>query len=130
MREHSRQEIFQKLSRKEYRTNVDLDALLDDLEENNYLSNERFTESFIRSRVSRGQGSVKIINELRMRGIKESLIVSAMQEADIDWFAIATEQYEKKFGEKKVTDFSEKAKQMRFLTGRGFAGEVVRAVVG
>lgn len=130
MREHSRQEVFQKLSRKEYRTDVDLDALLDELEENNYLSNERFTESFIRYRVSRGQGSVKIINDLRMRGIKESLIILSLQEADIDWFVIATEQYEKKFGKTKAVDFREKAKKMRFLTGRGFASEIVRAVVG
>ena len=130
MREHSRQELYQKLSRKEYVTDVDLEALLDDLEENNYLSDERFAESFIRSRTSRGQGSVKIINELRIRGVKESLIVSAMQEADIDWFALAIEQYEKKFGDNKVSDFSEKAKQMRFLTARGFNAEVVRAVVG
>ncbi|KAG1707541.1 Regulatory protein RecX [Nymphon striatum] len=110
MREHSRQEIYLKLSRKEYVTDVDLDALLDELEENNYLSDERFAESFIRYRASRGQGSVKIINELRLRGVKQSIIISAMQEADIDWFALAIEQYEKKFGAKKIVEFTKREK--------------------
>lgn len=130
MREHSRQEIRTKLSRKDFVEDVDLGALLDELEQNNYLSDERFTESFIRSRAGRGQGAVKIINDLKMRGVDGSLINAEMLEANIDWFELATEQREKKFGENKPVDFREKARQMRFLSGRGFDSETVRGVVG
>jgi len=130
MREHSRQEIRNKLKRKEFAENVDLDALLDELEENNYLSDQRFTESFIRYRVLRGQGVIKIKNELRQRGVNASLINSVMQEANIDWFVLASEQREKKFSQDIPTDFKEKTKQMRFLSGRGFDPEVIRRVVG
>jgi len=130
MREHSRKELFDKLKRKDFSENVDLDALLDELEENNYLNEERFVESYIRSRIARGQGAVKIINDLRQRGITTLLINNAMQEADVDWFVLASEQREKKFGENKPVDFKEKAKQMRFLSSRGFSAEVIRAVVG
>jgi regulatory protein len=130
MREHSRKELFDKLKRKDFSENVDLDALLDELEENNYLNEERFVESYIRCRIARGQGAVKIINDLRQRGITTSLINRAMQEADVDWFVLASEQREKKFGENKPVDFKEKAKQMRFLSSRGFSAEVIRAVVG
>ncbi len=130
MREHSRKELFDKLKRKDFSEGVDLDALLDELEENNYLNEERFVESFIRSRIARGQGELKIINDLRQRGIGASLINSAMQEANIDWFVLALGQREKKFGKNKPAEFKEKAKQMRFLSSRGFSAEIIRAVVG
>ncbi len=129
MREHSRKELFDKLKRKDFSENVDLEALLDELEENNYLNEERFVESFIRSRIARGQGSVKIRNDLRQRGISTSLINIAMQEARVDWFVLASEQRKKKFGKNKPVDFKEKARQMRFLSSRGFGAEVIRAVV-
>jgi len=130
MREHSRQEIYNKLKTKVVSEGVDLDALLDELEQNNYLNDERFTESFIRSRAGRGQGALKISNELRQRGISTALIAPAMQAANIDWFELASEQREKKFGGNQPKDFKEKARQMRFLSGRGFDSEIVRAVVG
>jgi regulatory protein len=129
MREHSRKELFDKLKRKDFSEGVDLDGLLDELEENNYLNEARFVESFIRSRTSRGQGIVKISNDLRKRGINTTLINNAMQEANIDWFVLASEQREKKFGENRPVDFKEKARQMRFLSGRGFSAEIIRAVV-
>jgi len=130
MREHSRQEIKNKLAKKVFSENVDFEKLLDQLEENNYLNEERFTESFIRYRSGRGQGFVKIANELRQRGINTSLINNAMQEANIDWYQLAKEQREKKFGKTKPFDFKEKARQMRFLSGRGFDAEVIRVIVG
>jgi regulatory protein len=57
------------------------------------------------------------------------MIQSAMQEAEIDWFQLAKEQREKKFGLKKPEDFKEKARQMRFLFGRGFETETIRQVI-
>jgi regulatory protein len=57
------------------------------------------------------------------------MIQSAMQEAEIDWFQLAKEQREKKFGLKKPKDFKEKARQMRFLFGRGFETETIRQVL-
>ncbi len=126
MREHSRLEMYNKLHKKEYAEGVDLHALLDDLEEKDYLNEERFTESFVRCRVLRGQGSEKITNDLRARGIKPSLISNTMQVADVNWFELAEAQREKKFGENKPVNFKEKARQMRFLFGRGFDSEVIR----
>jgi len=130
MREHSRFEIYNKLSKKDYVEGVDLQALLDELEEKNYINEERFAESFVRYRVSRGQGPFKITNELRRKGIGSSLINRVMQDAEADWFDLATKQLEKKYGNTKSADFKEKAKRMRFLSARGFDAEVVRAVVG
>ena len=128
MREHSRQEIYNKLKRKDYVEGVDIDALLDELEACNYLNNERFVESFIRSRVQRGQGSNKIINELKQRGISDSQIQKGLKELKIDWLQIAVEQKEKKFGTIIPKDFKEKMKQMRFLVNRGFDTYIIHQI--
>jgi len=129
MREHSRQELYKKLSQKEFSEDVDLDVLLDELEESDYLNDERFTESFIRYRSSRGQGSHKISNDLRQRGVSNVLINHYLEQADLNWYQLAKEQKEKKFGVQKPIDYKEKARQMRFLSGRGFTTEVIRSVV-
>jgi len=130
MREHSRQELHKKLIQKEYSEDVDLNKLLDELEECGYQSDQRFTESFIRYRVSRGQGKVKISNDLKMRGVSASLINKSIQQADADWFALARQLREKKYGENIPDDYKERAKQMRFLSSRGFDTEMIRYAIG
>lgn len=129
MREHSRRELYQKLKKKKYVEGVDLEQLLDELEHSNYLCEARFTESFIRYRASRGQGSIKISSELNNRGIKSSMISCALKISKIDWYKLAQEQLEKKFGYSKPYDFSEKAKRMRFLSMRGFSSDVIYNII-
>lgn len=129
MREHSRKEIHNKLQKKEYVEGVDVEQLLDELEEKNYLNEQRFTESFIRYRASRGQGPVKISSELYVRGINRSLTIESMENSEINWFDLAVEQMKKKFGTTKSVDFKEKSKRMRFLSSRGFSGEIIHTIV-
>ena len=129
MREHSRRELHNKLKTKEYVEGVDIDELLNELEEKDYLNEDRFTESYIRYRASRGFGSIKISSELQIRGIRQSQIHIALMEAEVDWYKLAEEQQEKKFGKTKSLDFKEKAKRMRFLSTRGFSNDVIRCVI-
>lgn len=129
MREHSRKELAQKLKTKDFSEGVDINALLDNLEENNYLNEERFAESFIRYRSSRGQGLLKITNELKKRGVCNSIIQSTMMDAELNWDELAREQLKKKFGGEKPKDYKEKARQMRFLLGRGFPVDVIYQVM-
>ena len=129
MREHSRKELKDKLAKKEYAEDVNINKLLDELEKNDYLSDKRFTESFIRYRVSRGQGKVKITNELQIRGVSTLLINDALQNAEVDWYQLARQIRVRKFGEVTPVDYTEKTKQMRFLLGRGFDSEMIRYAV-
>lgn len=129
MREHSRLELKNKLLKKEYVEGVDVDKLLDELEASDYQSDKRFTESFIRYRVSRGQGKIKIINELKLRGVESALINISMQKSGVDWFVLASQIRERKFGETLPMDYKLKSKQMRFLLGRGFDSEMIRYAV-
>lgn len=129
MREHSRQEIHNKLTRKDFVEGVDIHSLLNELEAKNYLNEERFTESFIRARSSRGQGSLKIANDLKQRGISSSYISTAIDNSEINWYELASQQREKKFGKIIPSDYKEKAKQMRFLSNRGFNSEMIRSLI-
>lgn len=49
-------------------------------------SDERFAESYMRSRINRGHGPLKIAMELGQRGINEQLIAAILYSGEYDWF--------------------------------------------
>lgn len=105
---------------------VDLDVLVDQLEQKNYLSDERFAGEYIRYRSQRGYGPLKIRFELHCRGVDAEIIQQTMSNSGFDWYGAARCQRVKKFGEALPQTIKEKIKQSRFLVGRGFDGEMVR----
>ncbi len=127
-REHSRKELANKLRSKTYFENTYIDEILDELESSNYLDDQRFTESFVRYRISRGQGPQKIQHELSQKGVNYTLIEQAIQKADVDWLDLAKQQREKRFGVEFPNDYKEQAKQSRFLAGRGFFSDTIRSI--
>ena len=127
-REHSRLELKRKLQIKEFSAEVDLEALLDGLEDDNCLSNERYAESFVRSRILKGQGELKIRSQLLQRGVNMSMADRAIAEADVNWWELAEQQRIKRFGEALPTTLQAKLKQVRFLAARGFPSHIVREI--
>ena len=112
-REHSQLELLTKLQTKGFDISAINDSLLI-LIEQNYQSDERFSEAFILMRYNQGKGPLKIASELKQRGInKFNLDV-------FDWFKLAKEVRSKKFGDTPPQDFNDQAKQKRFLQSRGF----------
>lgn len=68
-------------------------------------------------------GNRRIESELRQHGIAlDAGTASALRESEL---ARAREVRSKRFGELPA-DAAERAKQMRFLAGRGFSGEAIR----
>lgn len=129
-REHSFQELNNKLKRR-FRDNPDLIVQeLQKLSEQRLQSDSRMVEAFVRSRINKGQGSVKIRAELRNRGIADNLIEKGILDAEVDWFALIERVTERKFGNSKVVDLREKARRARFLQQRGFSFEQISAVLG
>ena len=112
-REHSRLELFQKLQIKGFDIDV-INNSISKLGQQNYQSDERFAEDFILMRFNQGKGPVRIVSELKMRGIN-TFDLSAF-----DWFELAKEIRQKKFGNQSSLDYKEIAKQKRFLQSRGF----------
>lgn len=125
-REHSRAELARKLS--PHGEVDEIAALLDELERRKQLSDARFAESLRHTRSGR-YGSRRLAHELREKGVGEGLIADAVAEAREGDLAAARAAWAKKFGA-PPTDANERARQYRFLLGRGFPTDVVRRVVG
>lgn len=119
-REHSCKELKQKLL-KRYNAPDLVDEQLLQLAEENLQSDERFAESFLRQRISRGHGPIRIRQEMRQKGISDTEINSAMQAEQPDWFELAEQTYHRKYGWLPSENIKEKSKRSRFMQYRGFA---------
>ncbi len=127
-REHSRRELKQKLSRKDFPPD-EIESVLDALEQDRLLDDGRFAEAYVHARVNRGFGPVRIRHELRERGVREALAEQALARWRDDWITLAQQQQQKRFGA-MADSYAERARQARFLQHRGFTSEQIWQVLG
>ncbi|MGH8396732.1 MAG: regulatory protein RecX [Gammaproteobacteria bacterium] len=127
-REHSTQELTAKLATRGYEPHA-VAAVIEALAARNLLSDARFVEEFVASRARRGSGPVKIRDELRRRGVDETLVETMLVEYQNQWLANASATRRKRFGSALPEDFAERARQARFLQQRGFSAEQIRQVL-
>lgn len=126
-REHSRQELQVKLAR--YGDDAsDIARVLDTLTAKGYISEQRVAEAVLHQRAPR-LGTARVMQELRRKGLSDEVVAAAAEQLRSTELQRARAVWQKKFGQPPA-DARERARQMRFLAGRGFAGEVVRRVVG
>lgn len=125
-REHSRAELMRKLAPHE-ETPGQLAAVLDDLTAKDFISEARVADSVVNRRASRF-GAARVRHELQGKGLGADVIAGAMVQLKATELARAREVWCKKFGQSAV-DAAGRAKHMRFLAARGFAGDVIRRVV-
>jgi len=125
-REHSRAELNGKLL-PYVQEGEDLEAVLDELEKRNWLSDERATTQWVDAKRGRF-GTQRIAHELRQRGIPENLISDALPQLKETELDAAREVWQRKFGV-QPQDSKEKAKQIRFLQSRGFSVEIIFKVL-
>ena len=132
-REHSIQELRRKLARKEFSGDV-IDAVVSSLQEADLVSDARYAEVFVRSRINRGDGPMKVLASLRERGIDDVLIDQFLHYDDAFWISRANRVLEKKFGQRLTKDdetgLENWGQRARFLAGRGFAAEIIYRSLG
>ena len=126
MREHSRLELGRKLARYAEEGD-DVNALLDFLEKNNWMSQERFCESLLNRRSARF-GNNRIMAELHSHGIDSDAISELKAGLADSEAARASEVWRRKFGA-VAADAAERSKQMRFLLQRGFSQRAARVAM-
>lgn len=104
---------------------VRVDELLDWLEAHRYLSEERFAESRVHARAGRF-GNLRIRQELAQHQVGLSPAVEqALKDTEL---ARAREVWQRRYGA-QAQSAAERARQARFLTGRGFSADTVRRVL-
>jgi regulatory protein len=128
-REHSVQELYRKLRARGYPPD-EIDELLRALQAERLLSDRRFAEEYVRQRVERGYGPLRIAAELRERGIDEAEATEALAALEGEWAERAERQRVKKFGELRPREYRERMRQARFLGQRGFSADLVMGLLG
>ena len=142
LREHSRVELRRKLlrlARQRAAAQADgadladsaepaaeVEALLEWLTAHHYASDTRFVESRVNARAAR-YGNQRIRQELGQHGTALDADTAArLKDSEL---ARARAVWARKFGAEPAPEAVARARQMRFLSGRGFSADVIRRVL-
>lgn len=104
---------------------TDVDTLLEHLQQRGLLSDARFVEARVNARAAR-YGNRRIEQELRQHGAP--LPPALRGELQASEFDRACAVWARKFGQAPANP-AERARQMRFLAGRGFGAETISRVL-
>lgn len=125
LKDFTEQELKDKIVKKYEDVDLeDLEKIIKYLKESNYINDEEYAKSFIRSKYNQGYGWIRIKGDLvYKKSIKENLFLE--EKSNYDWFESAKEMKLKKYKDKEFLDFKEKQKAMNYLIRRGFSYEEV-----
>ena len=116
-REHSRLELRRKLATLAHEGD-DVEVVLDELAQKGWLSDARYAEQAVRSKARRF-GPLKVAHELRAKGLDDEAIARAFRTAGAEGTASMEAVWKSRFCAPADND-RERARQVRFLQGRGF----------
>jgi len=128
-REHSRFELARKLAAKGHGKQA-IEEVLDELRAQGYQSDQRFTEEYVRSRVGRGYGPIRIRQDLQQRGLDDELIDAELTCPAARWIELANVVRGKRFSGEIPVDRDAWNAQARFLARRGFPADLIYRVLG
>lgn len=103
------------------------ERLADEMVEKKYVDDDRMAKCVLRNEISKGCGPRKIQMVLKHKKISSEYLEEDLK--DVDWFTKAYELKVRKFGVEIVKDQKEKAKQIRFLQGRGYSLDTIFKVI-
>ena len=126
-REHGHVELARKLKLRGADAHM-IEVELQRLTEDGLLSEERYLESYVRSRANEGRGPMRIREELTQRGLARADVDQALSEAQVDWDERMRELWQRRF-DGQIVDLKDKAKQSRFLAQRGYALDAIRSLL-
>ena len=125
-REYSRREMQDRLSSSDV-DDAEVQSVLDEFESKGWLSEQRFVDAVVQTR-RRRFGAARVLHELRDKGVSEEGLANAREALADSEIEAARGVWQKKFGQRPTT-LAERAKQTRFLAGRGFSADVIRNVL-
>ena len=124
-REHSIYELKQKLeNRLKDLDKAELETTIQNLKDQNLLSDARFAAAVIKQKSSQGYGPKYIEMYLNSKNVSASDY--DLESHNINWQKICEYQISKKLRSTKI-DFKEREKISRFLSNRGFNYEIIKS---
>lgn len=127
-REYSRHELSLKLRRKGC-TSRDCETVLARLCAEHLLSDQRYAEIYLQSKVRRGYGPTRIRMNLEESGVPRDVIDAAFEQIEIEWSDQLKLQHVKKFGHTEPASYKEWVKRARYLNNRGFSSDLIHNVL-
>lgn len=126
-REHSCVELLNKCLLKGFTKNVCL-AVIDELAERGLQSNDRYAESYARSRMQKGFGPIAIAYELSQNGIRNTDLDTIITTVTAgSWLDLLEQVYHKKYPRSTLISRNEWAKRYQFLMQRGFPATLINS---
>jgi regulatory protein len=127
VRSHSSQELYRKLLKKKFSSEI-IEKVLSDLLSLGYLNDRKFAEQYFNELVGKFFGPLKIKNEMIKRGIAKEIIDEVLS----DYFNndemqkdVIQKLLSKNKFPKKITNRNDLQKLYNHLISRGFSSEVV-----
>jgi len=146
-REHSRYELREKLLKSLPNNDCGqsehlIDEALEWVVDMGYLDEQRYADMVLRSRVAKGYGAQRVRQELSQKRVAPEIVQASFESCDVDWYELAKSVFERRFvsvGESAGESIGEnvssleraklKAKQQRFLYGRGFSSDEIQYAI-
>lgn len=127
-REHSAKQLRRKLTSRGHDEDA-AEAVVERLAQAGWQSDERFAENLARSRAAQGYGPLRIVAELEASGVSGEQARHALEGLDCDFAAAAVKMHLKHFSGHAPARGASFQKQYRYLAGRGFTSEQIRAAL-
>ncbi len=102
-------------------------AVLDELQAKGFLSDQRAAEALLHRKGGKF-GTARLRHELQRKGIDADVASDCLQDMAASDLERARALWQKKFGALPTTS-AERARQMRFLAGRGFGADIIQRVM-
>ena len=125
-REHARHELERKLA-PFAGDEAEVSKLLDDFAARGWLSEQRVVDAVVHAQRARF-GSRRIRHELLKRGVEADRVASAVESLRAGDAAALRDIWRRKFGH-VPRSAAERARQIRFLQGRGFELDMIMQVI-
>lgn len=127
-REHGFKELIHKLVQKGF-TEAQVEKVVQDFTNRGWQSDERHANLLIKRRIDKGYGQRFIAGECQSKGLDSHLVNRVLEGLNTDWYNIAYQCAQRKFGGQRPSDQKALRKQYQFLTQRGFSSDIIGAVL-
>lgn len=122
-KECSIKEIKDKGTKKYPNNENDVDEIICELINNNYLSDDRYMEMMVRSKYESNYGSIRIKMFLKEKGIYGDKLIEELD--NYDFYEKAKEIRNNRFHNLDISDFKQLQKSKNYLLRRGFTYDEV-----